>query len=341
MRSLGCRPSGRIRAHADGHSRPGTAGLDVGSTVRSVLKALAALVVAVVGGLTLLGALQRPDTRLPAGAIGNHVQIGATAIRYAQAGQGRDVLLLHGSPGSVEDWSPVFDRLAERFRVTAFDRPGHGYSGGAELPHTLEENARLTLEVIHALRLRDVVVVGHSYGGATSLALATRNPKEARAFVIVGSRAHGPVPVEELYRLLCLPMFGTGLAAVAAPWVGPARIESGIRSSFGPNLAAMPAEFLSQRAALWGRPTVTHTLACERVTLEASLGAMALHYAEIRKPVFLVYGEQDARNYRDAGSLTGEIPGATLVSLPNTGHYVQYARPDALIHVIEQAAAAP
>jgi len=29
------------------------------------------------------------------------------------------------------------------------------------------------------------------------------------------------------------------------------------------------------------------------------------------------------------------------VSLPNTGHYVQYARPDALIHVIEQAAAAP
>jgi pimeloyl-ACP methyl ester carboxylesterase len=313
----------------------------MGSRLKGGFKALAVFAVLLVASLTVVGAFQRPTTELPPGAIGSHVRIGGTAIRYAQAGHGRDVLLLHGSPGSVEDWSPVFDRLAERFRVTAFDRPGHGYSGGAELPHTLEENARVTLEVIHALRLQDVVVVGHSYGGATGLALATHNPKEARAFVIVSSRAHGPVPVEGLYRLLRVPMFGTGLAAVAAPWVGPARIESGIRSSFGPNAAAMPPGFVSQHVTLWGRPTVTHTLACERVTLEASLSAIALHYPEIRKPVFLVYGEQDERNYRDARGLAREIPGATLVSLPNTGHYVQYARPDDLIHVIEQAAAAP
>ena len=124
-----------------------------------------------VAGVAVLGALQRPDTALPAGGRGRFVALDGVRLRYVQAGQGTDVLLIHGSPGSVEDWDPVFDRLAAGHRVTAFDRPGHGYSEGHGLPHTVAGNARAALGLVRALGLRDVVVVGHSYGGATALTL--------------------------------------------------------------------------------------------------------------------------------------------------------------------------
>jgi pimeloyl-ACP methyl ester carboxylesterase len=290
--------------------------------------------------LAILGALQQPAPRWPPDVVGRRGLIAGVPIRYAQVGHGPDVLLLHGSPGSLEDWSSIVDRLAERFRLTVYDRPGHGYSGGADLAHTPEENARIALEIIRALGLEDVVLVGHSYGGLTGLALATRNPKEVRAFVIVGSRAYGPASVAPLYRLLSVPFFGAGIAATVGPWIGPGQIEAGIRTSFGPNGDRIPPDFVAERTRIWNRPSVSVVLAEERVTLEAALGRMAPHYAEIRKPVYLVYGEQDERNYRDAQRLGRDIPGSRLVSLPGTGHYVQFARPDELSRVIEEAAAA-
>jgi pimeloyl-ACP methyl ester carboxylesterase len=289
--------------------------------------------------LTIVGALQRPDTRLPPGAAGTHVTVAGIPIRYVQSGHGPDLLLLHGSPGSVEDWAPLFDRLADRFRLTAFDRPGHGYSGGADLPHTPAENARIALELVRGLGLRDVVLLGHSYGGITGLALAVLNPPEIRAFVLVGARGYVPVNVEPLYRLLSVPMLGTGVATALAPWIGPARIEAGIRQSFGPNVDLIPPGFVAARARLWTRPTVAVTLSDERVTLAAALEALRPAYPRIRKPVFLVCGEEDVRNHEDATRLAREIPGAKLVSLKETGHYVQFARPDDLVRVVEEAAA--
>jgi pimeloyl-ACP methyl ester carboxylesterase len=294
----------------------------------------------VVGAICLLGLTQAPDATLPAGARGTHVDVGGVPIRYAQAGRGADILLIHGSPGSVEDWDAVFDRLAQRFRVTAFDRHGHGYSGGARRPHTPGENARVASGLIRALGLRDVVVVGHSYGGATALAMATTpETPDVRALVLVGARAYGPVNVDGIFRLLALPAFGPGFGRLMGPFIGPSRVEAGIRASFGPNVGAMPAGFAAPRARLWTRPTVSATLAEERTTFEESLDAQSARYPEIRRPVWIVCGDQDEPNTSQARRLAGEIPGARLVILPDTGHYVQFARPDAVIAAIEAAAA--
>jgi pimeloyl-ACP methyl ester carboxylesterase len=49
----------------------------------------------------------------------------------------------------------------------------------------------------------------------------------------------------------------------------------------------------------------------------------------------IVCGEED-KNHEDALRLGREIPGARLVTLPRTGHYVQYARPDELAAIIEE-----
>jgi pimeloyl-ACP methyl ester carboxylesterase len=307
--------------------------------LRKVAAVGACAVAFLLGGLTVLGWTERASLDLPPGVPGRHVEVDGTPIRYLQGGRGPDVLLVHGSPGTVEDWEPVFARLTTHFRVTAFDRPGHGFSGGETRPHTPAENAAVVRGLIRALGLRDVVLVGHSYGGITALELATQRAPGIKTFVVVGSRAYGPVSVDPLYRVLALPALGRGVSAVLAPFVGPSRIDAGVRESFGPNLAAMPADFVARRAPVWMRPTVTSALSEERVTLTAALDAMAPRYREIQAPVVIVCGEQDA-NHENARRLAAEVPGARLVLLPDTGHYVQYARPDALIGLIQEAAAA-
>jgi pimeloyl-ACP methyl ester carboxylesterase len=293
-----------------------------------------------VGALAVLGWTERPNLDIPSGMAGRHLDVDGTPIRFVQAGRGPDVLLVHGSPGSIEDWETVFARLSTHVRVTAFDRPGHGFSGGHRGPHTPAANALVARAVIRTLGLRDVVLVGHSYGGITALEVAVARPAEVKAYVVVGSRAYPPVSVEPIYHLLALPVVGRGLAAVLAPLTGPARLEAGVRASFGPNAATMPRDFVARRSPIWLRPTVSAALSEERVTLEAALQSLSPRYREIRAPLSIVCGAGDGRNADDARRLAGEVPGARLVILPETGHYVQYARPDALIEVIQEAAAA-
>jgi pimeloyl-ACP methyl ester carboxylesterase len=146
--------------------------------------------------------------------------------------------------------------------------------------------------------------------------------------------------VEPLYRVVGAPVLGTGLAAALAPLSGRARIERGIRASFGPNAAAIPEGFIEQRARLWSRPTIISTLARERVTFEEELRAASALYPAIRVPVLVVCGVEDARNYQDALRLAREVPGARLRALPDTGHYVQFARPEAVVAAVEEAASA-
>lgn len=305
--------------------------------LRKGLVTAAVLLFTVVAAVSALGLLQQPVLTWPSGVSGQHLRVGATSIRYVQAGRGPDILLLHGSPGSIEDWDPVFDTLARHFRVTAFDRIGNGYSGGAERPHTPAENAFVTRAVVSALHLDRVLLVGHSYGAITGLYLATGYVPEVRGFVLVGTRGYPPIDVAPVFRVLALPAFGTGFAAIVAPFIGPGMIADGVQKSFRPN--ALPPDFVAPRAAIYMRPTVSHTLAAERVTLAAALDEMRPRYAQVRKPVTLVCGDKDEPNFSQAQRLVREIPGARFIPLADTGHMVQFARPAELVAIIEEAAA--
>ena len=306
--------------------------------LRRALAAFAGFLALALVALAALGARQRPVTAIPAGTRGTHVVVDGIPIRYHQAGRGRDIVLVHGSPGSIEDWDAVFDSLSARYRVTAYDRHGHGYSGGAGRPHTPAENARVATALIGALGLRDVVYVGHSYGGITGLHMATTDAANVSAYVLVGARAYPPVNVDPLYRVLSVPLLGGGFATVAAGVIGPARVEQGIRASLGPNVDRLPPGFVDLRARLWIRPTITTTLARERTTLADALREMGSRYHAVRRPVVLVCGDQDPPNYEQAHRLVREIPGARLRPLRDTGHYVQLGRPDEVIAAVDEAA---
>src|SRR5579859_3173866 len=92
-------------------------------------------------------------------------------------------LLLHGITSSALSWVRVGPELAGRYRVYALDQRGHGDSikpsrGAYSLRHSADDAAAF----LEALGLERPVLMGHSWGGATAIVLAS------------GAGSHKPAP---------------------------------------------------------------------------------------------------------------------------------------------------
>jgi pimeloyl-ACP methyl ester carboxylesterase len=297
-----------------------------------LLAALAALLVAAAA----VGATYEPNTEIPKGLLGSQVTVRHVPLRVVQRGAGRDVLLIHGSPGSVEDWAPVMDALSGSFRVTAFDRPGQGFSGDTD-DHSFEANATIALALIDELKLEHVVVVGHSYGGSTALAMALRDSPTVDAYVVVDSAAYKPSrKPDPILRMLDLPVVGLGFGALVGPVVASKKIRSGLVEQFRAH--APSPDFVRLRIAIWSSPKVTHAIAAETLTAAAGLAALSPRYPGIRHPVYIVAEADDAFRRATAERLHHDVAGSTLELVPGTGHYIQFENTDAVVGMIQRAA---
>jgi pimeloyl-ACP methyl ester carboxylesterase len=295
-----------------------------------------ALVGLVILGLTIAGALYTADTAIPSDLAGKRVDLNGVPLRVLQIGHGRDVLLIHGSSGSVEDWAPVMDALAGSFRLTAYDRPGHGFSGDTG-KYSYEHNADVALDLIGAQGLEDVVVVGHSYGGGTALAMAVRTPASVGAYVIVDSAAYTPSrEVNTTYRLLAVRWLGTGVARALGSERVAKRIESGIAEQFGGRTPE--AGFVELRSRIWSTPKVLHALAVETLGAREGLRQLSPKYPEIRRPVFIVGQADNEFRRMTAERLYRDVAGSVLKLVPGTGHYIQIEKPSVVVDAIREAA---
>jgi pimeloyl-ACP methyl ester carboxylesterase len=93
------------------------------------------------------------------------------------------VVLLHSSASSARQWDALTERLQPRFRVRAIEFHGHGAhaSWSGDAPLTLADDARLIAPLI--AEARGAHIVGHSYGAAVALKLATLYPGWVRSLV--------------------------------------------------------------------------------------------------------------------------------------------------------------
>ncbi|MER7689354.1 alpha/beta hydrolase [Streptomyces sp. NPDC097610] len=89
-----------------------------------------------------------------------------TEIYYKDWGTGQPVVFSHGWPLNADAWDPQVRMMAENgFRAIAHDRRGHGRSGQPWDGNDLDTYADDLAELIEALDLREVILVGHSTGG--------------------------------------------------------------------------------------------------------------------------------------------------------------------------------
>ncbi len=266
---------------------------------------------------------------------GKFIDIHGEKIRYLQQGKGQDILLIHGTPGSIEDWQPIIDSLSTAHRVTVFDRPGHGFSTATDYHYTIAENAELANQLIDTLELDSVIVVGHSYGGSVAAHMATTKNNKIQSYIIVASPLYQFTP-EKLYKMSTLPLIGKGITFVISNTLASQKIEEGLTNAFGGNTDILTGSFLKTRKQLWSQPKVLYATSKERIHYDKNLKAVSENYKDIHKKVSILYGTKDhASIQQDCAKLHEDIPNSELIVLKNTAHYIQFERTTDLLTVIK------
>ncbi len=112
-----------------------------------------------------------------------------TAISYSDVGKGTVVVLLHGFLENKTMWKDLAPILSDKNRVISIDLLGHGLSECLGYVHSMEENAEMVKAVLSHLKIRKVVIIGHSMGGYVALAFAELYPESIKGIVLLNSTA--------------------------------------------------------------------------------------------------------------------------------------------------------
>lgn len=259
-------------------------------------------------------------------------------VHYIDEGKGRPLLLMHGNP----DWSFLYRKivtaLRDEFRCVVPDYPGFGLSvHPAGYGYTAREHAEVVAELVEHLDLQDMVVMGQDWGGPIGMDVASRHP----------DRVHGLV--------------------MGNTWFWPA--EDRTMKIFSKTMGSPPLQWLIKNRNFFVTPMMRRTLNVKVSDKEFAHYTDVVPTAEMRtgiavfpkqildarpwmgelerrvsetlggKPVVLIFGRKDPALASDAviKRWRAEFPDATLIELPDAGHYIQEDAPDQIADAIKAA----
>ncbi len=247
------------------------------------------------------------------------LELHGVSLDVARLGRGRPLVLLHGGGGPLIA-SPFASLLGEKLEVI---EPVHPGFGGSAIPHHfdgVEDIVYLYLDMLDALDLKDVVLVGTSLGGWVAAEIAVRNATRIAKLVLIdaigikpGGRDTRDIP----------DIFATS----------PAEVES----------------LLWHDASL--RPSARNLTDAQWQTAAANRQALAMYVWEpymhnpklphrlhrIQVPTLLLWGQEDKLLVPDYGRAYQKlIAGSRFQLIENAGHCPQIEQPEmSARHVID------
>ncbi|GAA1972989.1 alpha/beta fold hydrolase [Microbacterium pumilum] len=177
-------------------------------------------------------------------------------------------------------WEKVVPALTGRYRVIAWDLPGHGASTPAGDAFTIGDLADAVADAIVASGAGGVLYAGVSLGGATGLELLLRHPQlvEGAAIIASGAQLGDPPGWHDRAAQVRAQSTSSLISASAGRWFAPGSIER------EPDLSGRLLH------ALQDADDESYALCCEALAdydVRDRLG-------EIRVPVLAAWGEHDA-----------------------------------------------
>jgi haloacetate dehalogenase len=109
----------------------------------------------------------------------------ATRIHYRRLGQGPGMVLLHGYPQIGHMWRKVMPAFAERFTVVAPDLRGYGDSDRPIRGYDKRTMAADIADVIQALGIQPVALIGHDRGARVAHRFALDHPSLLTRLVLL------------------------------------------------------------------------------------------------------------------------------------------------------------
>jgi pimeloyl-ACP methyl ester carboxylesterase len=237
------------------------------------------------------------------------------------------VVLVHGmGKAAARDWEQVIPVLAKRYAVYAVDLPGFGESDKGN-HHYSPDNLARALDAVLTPRLKQpFTLIGHSMGGAVTLAYASAYPKRVSRLVLVDVAGvlHRSVYAEFLARVAAQRAIG-----LDSPWYEQVVRAIQLRAEYWPVRGDLVLERASIRQRfLRGDPNAIAAFALVEHDFSDAL-------RHIVAPTLIIWGGDDTiAPLRTGQALAAGIPNARLTVIEGAGHAPQVQFPDRFNSVV-------
>jgi len=242
-------------------------------------------------------------------------------LRYWANGSGKDVLLLHGLGGCLEDWAGAFELFSGDFRLWALELPGSGRSDKPTRGYSVDLFVRIVVSFLDLHGIERAHIVGVSMGGGIGLAFVLRRPSRVDRLVLVNSALLGR-RLHPFLHLCTVPVLGELLLQPT-----PRVVERYIGWCVGDPESA-PAEWVSTHKDLATLPGAKQAFLA---MLRSANGVFGTKKRELRpilsglprlaaETLIICGGKDRFIPTRYSRRAARRIPHARLVVFPECGH---------------------
>lgn len=235
------------------------------------------------------------------------------------------IVLVHCFTCAIDWWDAMMPRLERGHRVVALDLLGHGGSEKPSSGYSVPDQADLLARALGELGVREATVVGHSLGGAVTVALAERSPDLVRRIAILDSSS---APDDEadlgpIARLAFLPVIGEALWRVKPDF----SVRHGLEVAFAPGFE-VPDAFVEDVKRMNYSAYHDSAAGFDDYIEERPLGDRA---AATGKPLMVIMGAEEqliAEPVESLRTYAREAPAARTEIVERAGHSPNVERPE-------------
>lgn len=240
-------------------------------------------------------------------------------VNLIDEGEGKCILLLHGWGAYGEVYRLIINALKPHFRVIAPDMPGFGATTEPSFAYDAEDYADFALKLLEELEIERASIIGHSHGGRTAIALASRPDNSVKIDSLVLIDSAGIPPKKTLKKTLRIKFYKSAkklLSLKPVKKLFPGALEE-LKKKFGSKDYAAASETMRQSLVKVVNSDYTQRL------------------DKIKVPTLLIWGENDtATPLSDAKIMESKISDCGLVTVKNGGHFSFADNPALVLRVL-------
>jgi pimeloyl-ACP methyl ester carboxylesterase len=254
-----------------------------------------------------------------------------------EQGKGAPVLLIHGFGASTYTWRHVAPELAKTHRVIAVDLKGFGQSDKPfDSRYSVFDQAELLAQLIVDKDLRNLTLVGHSFGGgiALLLALEANERLEGRItkLVLLDSIAY-PQNIPVFFRLLDVPLVSRLGVSMIPPSV---QTRVALRIAYFDDSKIDQDEVDAYAAPLRTAAGKHAIIYSARQIVPDGLAEISERYKTIELPTLILWCDHDRIVPLEVGlKLRRTLPNSTLRLVEDCGHMPQEEQPESTLKLLQ------